>query len=215
MNLKHHEREAAWSAGLALMSKDMPAISHKTAWGSIVFFKRYPFTGKLVKYGRKQDGKVRLALHRTGRKKMASDWHSTMEEAFENIRSKAIRLNMDEPVSHTVCVQEGVQAIHQIYGLYRDGKRMSKLFKRSAAAWEAYAKREQCKYSLWTADEVDTLMQLEAPDWVLKLYTDVRFAVQRASVARYFMIYQLGGLYADLDTFPNLDRFPKVPLGMC
>ena len=58
-------------------------------------------------------------------------------------------------------------------------------------------------------------MQLEAPAWVLSLYRDVRFLVQRAAVARYFILYKCGGLYADLGTFPNRDRFPKVPLGVC
>ena len=48
-----------------------------------------------------------------------------------------------------------------------------------------------------------------------ELYRDVRFVVQRVDVARFFIIYKRGGRYADLDTFPNLDRFPKVPLGMC
>ena len=50
---------------------------------------------------------------------------------------------------------------------------------------------------------------------MLELYCGVRFPVQRADVARFFILYTLGGLYADLDTFPNLDRFPQVPLGMC
>ena len=125
-------------------------------------------------------------------------------------------MGIDTPaISHTLSGEKGVEAIHQIYGLYRDGKEMSRLFKLSAAAWEAYAKREQCEYRLWTANEVDTLMQLQAPDWVLQLYKDVRYAVQRGDIARFFILYKYGGLYADLDTFPNLHRFPKVPLGIC
>ena len=47
------------------------------------------------------------------------------------------------------------------------------------------------------------------------MYWGVPFLVQRAAVARYFILYSCGGLYADLDTFPNRDRFPKVPLGVC
>ena len=123
---------------------------------------------------------------------------------------------MDEPaIVRKHFPEEGVEAIHQIYGLYRDGKEMSELFKLSAEAWQAYARREQCEYKLWSANEVDTLMQLEAPAWVQTLYRDVRFSVQRAAVARYFILYKCGGLCADLDTLPNRDRFPKVPLGVC
>ena len=76
---------------------------------------------------------------------------------------------MYEPaISHTHSAEEGVEAIHQIYGLYKDGKEMSELFKLSAEAWQAYARREPCEYKLWSANEVDTLMQLEAPAWVLR-----------------------------------------------
>ena len=38
--------------------------------------------------------------------------------------------------------------------------------------------------------------------------------MQRVDVARFFILFKYGGLYADLDTFPNLDRFPLVPLGL-
>ena len=92
---------------------------------------------------------------------------------------------------------------------------MSSLFESSSSAWQAYAKRQQCQYKLWTADDVDTLIQLEAPERVLNLYKDVRFPVQRADIARFFILYHYGGLYADLDVFPNLEKFPLVPLGLC
>ena len=38
--------------------------------------------------------------------------------------------------------------------------------------------------------------------------------MQRADVARFFILYHRGGIYAALDTFPNIDRFPKDPLGL-
>ena len=93
----------------------------------------------------------------------------------------------------------GVEFIHQVYGLFRDGKEMSGLFRLSSEAWQAYARRNECQYKLWTADEVDTLIQLEAPEWLQILYRDVRFPVQRVDVARFFILWKYGGLYADLD----------------
>ena len=39
--------------------------------------------------------------------------------------------------------------------------------------------------------------------------------MQRVDVARFFILYKYGGLYADLDVFPNLETFPLVPLGLC
>ena len=210
---------AAWSeARKSGICHKKQAISHtkldiRAGHGStVVFFKKHPFQGKLRFMGRTTDDKVRGILSRKGQKRLLSDWHGTREEAFEHLRRKSISLKMDEPaISH----RNGVEAIHQIYGLYRDGKEMSELFKLSADAWQAYARREQCKYKLWSANEVDTLMQLEAPASVLSLHRDVRFLAQRADVARFFILYKCGGLYADLDTLPNRDRFPKVPLGVC
>ena len=92
---------------------------------------------------------------------------------------------------------------------------MSDCHRLSSRAWQAYAKRHQCQYKLWNADEVDTLMKQEAPGWVTALYRNVRFHVQRGDVARFFILFKYGGLYADLDVFPNLEKFPLVPLGLC
>ena len=39
--------------------------------------------------------------------------------------------------------------------------------------------------------------------------------MQRVDIARFFILYKYGGLYADLDVFPNLEKFPLVPLGLC
>ena len=92
---------------------------------------------------------------------------------------------------------------------------MHELFKGSSSAWKIYAQLQHCKYKMWTADEVDTLMQQEAPVWLQTLYRDVRFPVQRVDIARFFILFKQGGLYADLDTFPNMERYPLVSLGLC
>ena len=224
MKVRKEEREAVWAEASRLEASHQPqvkpAISHKSGLiqgrSTVAFFKKQPFQGTLRHMVRQKDGKVRMALSRKGQDRVLSNWHGTREEAFEHIRRKCISMKRDEPaISHRHTVEEGVEGIHQIYGLYRDGKEMSELFKLSAKAWEAYARREQCDYKLWGADEVDALMQQEAPYWVLELYRGVRMPVQRADVARFFILYHRGGLYADLDTFPNIDRFPKVPLGLC
>ena len=34
-------------------------------------------------------------------------------------------------------------------------------------------------------------------------------------MACFFILFKYGGLYADLDIFPNLEKFPLVPLGLC
>ena len=88
---------------------------------------------------------------------------------------------------------------------------MSSLFKISSEAWQGYALRHLISYRLWTADEVDTLIQLEAPEWLQASYRNVRYTAQRAAVARFFILFKYGGLYADLDTFPNLEKILWFP----
>ena len=39
--------------------------------------------------------------------------------------------------------------------------------------------------------------------------------MQRADIGRFFILFKYGGLYADLDVFPNRDTFPQVSLGVC
>ena len=116
-------------------------------------------------------------------------------------------------MSHKQC--PGVEYVVQIYRLSRDRKEMLELFMRSQSAWQGYAKRHPCTYRLWNADEVNTFMQLHAPDVVKNLYRHVRFPIQRVDMARFFILFKYGGLYADLDVFPHRESFPPVYLGLC
>ena len=91
---------------------------------------------------------------------------------------------------------------------------MSPLFELSSRSWKAYCCRQHCRYILWTPEAIDTLMQKYAPQDVVTLYQDVRFLVQRVDIARFFLLYAYGGLYADLDVLPNREAYPQVTLGL-
>ena len=184
--------------------------------GIVVHFKQHPFEGTVRPLVRTTNGKLMLILYRKGYSPVRSKMHRTWGEAFECLQAKCIKMNLEAPaISHKRSVESGVEIIHQLSGTFRYGHPKSSLFESSSSAWQSYAKRQRCQYKLWTADEVDTLIQLNAPERVLNLYKDVRFSVQRADIARFFILYHYGGLYADLDTFPNLEKFPLVPLGLC
>ena len=75
--------------------------------------------------------------------------------------------------------------------------------------------QNNCRYILWTKEEIDALMASCAPKSVLDMYSAARYKVQRVDVARFMVLYAYGGLYADLDCFPNRDRYPQVSLGLC
>ena len=188
----------------------------------MAYFQKHPFEGILRTYTRPVDQRVRMKLSRldsnghTQEQRLESNWHDSREEAFACIQAKCTRLGREVPaMSHRPLHATGVTFVHQVYGVFRDGKAMDALFSFSCEAWKSYASQHMSQYKLWTADEVDTLIQKTAPEWLQLLYGTVRFPVQRVDVARFFILYLYGGLYADLDVFPNQETFPLVPFGMC
>ena len=156
-------------------------------------------------------------------------WASTVEESFEKFVAKhsdlfvpneagRLRKLMHSPGSSR---ETPVTTVHQIYGLFRDGRPMPPLFAKSSAAWKSWCERLPAsgdglpaKYILWDADMVDTLMRKHAPSEIMWLYRKPTYAIQRCDVARWMILYVYGGLYADLDTFPNRPSYQQVPLGI-
>ena len=102
-----------------------------------------------------------------------------------------------------------VAYIHQMYGLFRDGAEMSSLFQDSQRRWQQVAVKMGAMYHLWTADEVETLMKESYPQhW--DMYCNVRYPIMRCDIGRLAIIHMYGGLYADLDTYPNRDSYEQV-----
>ena len=179
--------------------------------------------GKIRHVVREKDGRVRMTLSRKGFKREFSNWHESKEKAFHCILNKISQpkkqgseaaCNLPARSQYAVDVP-GVAIVHQIYGLYRDGKDMSPLFLLSSKSWQLYCIRQQSRYMLWTADAIDTLIQNYAPHNIATLYKEVRFLVQRVDIARFFLLYIYGGLYVDLDVLPNREVYPQVTLGLC
>ena len=223
LKLKPEETAAVWANEHIVSEVKPPASSHMSringrSPSAVVFFRKHPFEGIVRHYKRKTDGKVRMVLSRTGDKRFASNLCDTIDAAFLDIQEKCIEKGRDVPVmyhKHKGSVDAGAEFIHQIV-CFNDGTEdMPELFTQSSSAWKAYATRQHCNYKLWKPHEVDTLIQLKAPDWVHTLYRDVRFPVQRVRVACFFILFMYGGLYADLNTFPNREKFPMVELGLC
>jgi len=91
---------------------------------------------------------------------------------------------------------------------------MCDTFAKSTMAWKAWCGRLGAKYILWDADMVDALMSKHADRESMWLYENARYGVQQCDVARFLILYVYGGMYADLDTFPNRPTYPQVSLGL-
>ncbi len=114
--------------------------------------------------------------------------------------------------------------IHQIYGLFRDGKSIetNDLFVESRNQWRLIASNNNYEYKLWDNDSCNELIN-KYPEFI-ELYNNVKYPVMRADIMRFLILYDQGGLYVDLDVLPlkssyNYDKFsvcryyyaPKYP----
>lgn len=87
--------------------------------------------------------------------------------------------------------------IHQVWlggtdGLPAPPERMAEASRTWAAANPGWDHR------LWTGAELDALFARLRPD-LLELYRGYRYFVQRADAARYLVLHEYGGVYADFD----------------
>ncbi len=86
---------------------------------------------------------------------------------------------------------------------------MSSLFKNSLHRWRQVAQRMGAQHHLWSADEVDALIKQQYPSlWLI--YRDVPFSVMRVDIGRVAILHHYGGMYADLDVFPNRDTYAQA-----
>ena len=103
--------------------------------------------------------------------------------------------------------------VHQIYGVFRDGKAMPPLFQRSQQRWRQVATDMGAEYHLWSADELDSLVKQQYPaSW--RMYVDARYPVMRVDIGRVAILHAYGGMYADMDTMPNRSRYSQTLLSV-
>ena len=106
-----------------------------------------------------------------------------------------------------------VPIIHQIYGVFRDGKPMSRLFENSLQRWRHAAQQMGAQHHLWSADELDALIRQRYPQFWFT-YQNMPFSVMRADFGRIAILHSYGGLYADLDVYPNRIAYAPASLAV-
>ena len=161
-------------------------------------------------------------FERVGDETSESERTRILEEATSmqpDISSLGVPVSVDQiygeaPLrSSSVTGVTSVKIVHQIYGMFRDGKPMSSTFEKSREAWMKVSETMGVEYHLWNADEVDTLVKHRYPEF-WDMYLDVRYPVQRCDIGRVCIVHAYGGLYADLNTMPNRSWYEEVPLAV-
>lgn len=83
--------------------------------------------------------------------------------------------------------------IHQIYENYSGPSvlllQLGKTWKEHHPDWE---------YRFWNKESIDNFMKKYYPE-LIPIYNVFRYPVQRWDAIRYLILYQIGGLYVDLD----------------
>ena len=115
------------------------------------------------------------------------------------------------PLMQGLPQRNGVRIIHQVYGVFGDGKCMSALFQQSHKRWKDLAKSMSVQYHLWNADEQESLIAQRYPQY-WELYCNVRYPIMRCDIGRLLILHTYGGLYADLDTTPNRTWYEQAEL---
>mgnify|MGYP003627865559 CR=1 FL=1 len=106
--------------------------------------------------------------------------------------------------------------IHQIYGLYDDGKPMNTLFSQGSIRWRDYCANLGYTYVLWDKYNVEELINTYTD--IKAYYYSVKYPIMKVDIARFLILYQFGGLYVDLDVVPNTNKDfieDKEKLHMC
>ena len=105
--------------------------------------------------------------------------------------------------------------IHQIYGLFDDGKDMSELFKIGSNKWKEYCDKNNHIYKLCDKQQIEELVNTYTN--IKNYYNDVKYPIMKCDIARFLVLYQFGGMYVDLDVMPNKDviNIDPTTLALC
>ncbi|KAL4218729.1 hypothetical protein ACF0H5_021317 [Mactra antiquata] len=94
--------------------------------------------------------------------------------------------------------------VHQIFNTPRIPKRYTNMVK------SFHKKNPQWTYMFWTYDSGRNLIKEKHP-YILKVYDGFGNSVKKADMLRYVVLYEYGGIYADLDVL-NLRSLDNVTL---
>ena len=114
-------------------------------------------------------------------------------------------------------MEEIPRIIHQIYGMFGDGKPIEEIpvFHKNTQLTKAFCHEHGIEYRMWDLGMATRLIQGMGPPFE-DIFWSKRFETQpilRADFIRYCILYEYGGIYVDADIHPlrSLDRLFRMP----
>ena len=94
--------------------------------------------------------------------------------------------------------------IHQIYGIFNDGKNIRDIepYRIATEKTKAFCKKHKIRYKMWNLKDCVKLLNTHFRSYK-KLWKDFRYDIQRADFIRYCILYKYGGIYVDCDIYPT------------
>jgi len=68
------------------------------------------------------------------------------------------------------------------------------------------------EYKMWTDEDLDNLIKNDFP-WFYDIYINYDQNIKRFDIARYFILYKYGGIYADMDYMCMKNFYDLLPCG--
>lgn len=76
--------------------------------------------------------------------------------------------------------------------------------------WKVHFPEPEYQHIVWTDDTARNLI-MEHYSWFLPTYDNYDMNIKRADAARYFILHNMGGIYADLDYEPMINFYNYLP----
>ena len=100
--------------------------------------------------------------------------------------------------------------IHQVYLGYSGP--MPEDWENYHELWKEYAQQNNWEIKLWNLKDCqDLIKESDYPEF-LELFNTYKYGVQKADAIRYFILYKYGGIYSDLDVYPNHNIEPMLQM---
>jgi mannosyltransferase OCH1-like enzyme len=90
----------------------------------------------------------------------------------------------------------------------RDKNKWPQIWHTCQQSWKTHF--PHFKYMMWHDEDLDHLMKNDFPEFY-SMYKNYPKNIQRFDVARYFILYKYGGIYADMDYMCVKPFFNKIP----
>ncbi len=78
------------------------------------------------------------------------------------------------------------------------------------STWKKHFPEDEYKHIMWYDEDLDNFIKTNF-DWFYPLYNKYDVKIKKIDIARYFILYKYGGIYADMDYLCEKNFYDMVP----